>query len=189
MTREAFDREVGQHRRRWLLLATRITGNHDDAEDVVQCALIDAWRKIEEGAIIRSFPSYVNKMCEFRALTVLKNRKRKRYEEVSYEEWGQENENVASLTDDYPLTTEVILIRACERGQAQRAILALADRAGVSNKMLTRLWQKAYYGMSGPEIAAIDGAAPTSINKGVCIAMEQIRQAAKGDEFNAPFGR
>jgi RNA polymerase sigma factor (sigma-70 family) len=174
MTREEFDRHVRTHRSMFLGVAARIVGNHDDAEDVVQWALIDAWRKIEEGAIIRSFHSYVSKMTQFRARRVVWLRKTNRYEEVSYEEWGEENSN-------HSVSTDVNLTLVCEEGQTKREILDLASRAKVSDKQLTRLWQREYYEMSGGEIAAHEGTHSSSVNAGIKTAIEWMRREAGKD--------
>ncbi len=72
----AFGALVNPHLGAALAAATAITGSHEDAEDVVQEALVSAWARLNQLRAAESFSPWFRRMVVRSAIRVAKKRRR-----------------------------------------------------------------------------------------------------------------
>src|ERR1700761_9085789 len=75
--RAAFQALVERHARGLYRLAWRITGNGNDAEDVVQEAFLKAWKQLSRFDGRASFGTWLHRICTNCALDQVRARKRR----------------------------------------------------------------------------------------------------------------
>ncbi|HSM76323.1 MAG TPA: RNA polymerase sigma factor [Bryobacteraceae bacterium] len=76
---------VERHSRNVFRLAFRMTGNEQDAEDIVQVAFLRAWRNLENFGSQASFGTWLHRIAANYSLDVIRQRKRREDKrEVSY---------------------------------------------------------------------------------------------------------
>jgi RNA polymerase sigma-70 factor (ECF subfamily) len=83
---EAFEELVGRHQERIYRLAARMTGSQSDAQEVVQEALLSAWKNLPSFEGKAQFGSWLYRITANEALMLL--RSRRRHPEVSVDEVG-----------------------------------------------------------------------------------------------------
>ncbi len=118
--RDAFNELVRSTYRDLFALAYRITGNREDAGDVVQDAYVRAYRSMKRFRGDSSFSTWMYRITSNCASTTLSRRSRQRTEELSTD---------APIVDLHPeqdpsLRAEAALLR----GHVDRAIRALPER-------------------------------------------------------------
>jgi len=78
----AFDELVRRHQGRVYAVAYRFTGNREDALDVVQEALLKAYRKIDTWQPTGGFVPWLLRLTSNQAVDALRRRKRQRHERL-----------------------------------------------------------------------------------------------------------
>ena len=78
----AFDELVGRHMKRAFVLAHRLLGHREDAEDLVQDAFVAAIQNIDRFDTRRTFGPWMMRIVFNRAMNLRKSRARRRTEEI-----------------------------------------------------------------------------------------------------------
>ena len=133
----AFDELVARHMRRAFILAHRLLGHREDAEDLVQDAFLAAIQHIDRFDTSREFGPWMMRIVFNRAMNLRKSRARRRTEQIP--------ETVA--------VSGVSPLEAAERSelgaQLAQALATLPER----RRWIVQMFE--VDGFSGPEIAEI----------------------------------
>lgn len=141
----AFEQLVRRHQQQMYLVALRITGNSDDAEDATQNAFIAAWRRLPEFRRAAKFSTWLYRIVTNHTLNQVRSRKRT----------DQQSDLAARLDQDQPVTTEPGPHERAE-GSALLRDLRVAI-AGLPPDLRTCWYAREVDGYSYQEVAAIAG--------------------------------
>ncbi len=166
---DAFRALVERHGRSLFRLAFRMTGNEQDAEDVVQETFLRAYRQIARFDERSSFGTWLYRIASNCSLDTIRSRKR-RSEQVSPvgEEGGE----------------EVVAALACGRPGPEREALSTELRVCVANAMRelsaqerTAFVLRHYEGMSIEEVSRVLECQPGAAKHSVFRAVQKLRRA------------
>lgn len=166
---DAFRALVERHGRSLFRLAYRMTGNEQDAEDVVQETFLRAYRQIGKFDERSSFGTWLYRIAANCSLDSIRSRKR-RSEQVSAAGDSAEEEIVASLPCDSPgperqaLSTEV-------RGRVADAMREL------SATERTAFVLRHFEGLSIEELSRVLECQPGAAKHSVFRAVQKLRRA------------
>jgi RNA polymerase sigma-70 factor (ECF subfamily) len=161
--RDAFRLLVDRHARPVFRLAFRMTGNENDAEDMVQETFLKAWKQIAKFDNRAAFGTWLHRICANCALDHIRARQRKQENQAG-------DDPLAELATGAPsperlaLSSEItgILTSALdELSEMERAAFVLRH----------------YEGHSIEEISAALGVQPGAAKHSVFRAVQKLRQA------------
>jgi RNA polymerase sigma-70 factor (ECF subfamily) len=133
----AFDELVCRHMRRAFVLAHRLLGQKEDAEDLVQDAFVAAIKNIDRFDTRRHFGPWMMRIVFNRAMNLRKSRARRRTEQIP--------ETVA-MNGASPL-------EAAERSELRDLLRRALQKLPERRRWIVEMFE--VDGFSGPEIAAI----------------------------------
>jgi RNA polymerase sigma-70 factor (ECF subfamily) len=133
----AFDELVGRHMKRAFILAHRLLGHREDAEDLVQDAFVAAIQNIDRFDTRRAFGPWLMRIVFNRAMNFRKSRARRRTEQIP--------ETVA-VSGASPL-------EATERSELGAQLKAALAQLPERRRWIVEMFE--VDGFSGPEIAEI----------------------------------
>ena len=162
---DAFRLLVERHSRKLFRLAYRLTGNNDDAEDIVQETFLRAYRSLDQFDERAVFTSWLYRIATNYSLDVLRNRKHKQVvslsvagaEAVDATEWvasntpgpervafsGQMQERIAEALDQLtPHERTAFTLRHFEGHTTEEIGVALKIGANAAKQVVFRAVQK-----------------------------------------------
>ena len=174
---DAFRLLVERHSRKLFRLAYRLTGNNDDAEDIVQETFLRAYRSLDQFDERAVFTSWLYRIATNYSLDVLRNRKQRQVvslsvagaEEVDATEW------VASNTPGPE--------RVAFSGQMQERISAALDQLTPHER--TAFTLRHFEGHTTEEIGAALKIGANAAKQVVFRAVQKMRRALEPYEGHA----
>jgi RNA polymerase sigma-70 factor, ECF subfamily len=165
--RDAFRLLVDRHARPVFRLAFRMTGNENDAEDMVQETFLKAWKQIAKFDNRAAFGTWLHKICVNCSLDHIRARKRK-----------QESLHCAQAGED-PLAQVVTGAPSPERLALSSEISGILTSAldELSDMERAAFVLRHYEGQSIEEISAALGVQPGAAKHSVFRAVQKLRQA------------
>lgn len=151
----------GMRRTAWLL-----TGNHSDADDLVQETLLTAYRRWRKVAAAQEVGAYLNRMLINHYLSA---QRRRRPQTVPIEQEG----DLGSTTARGPASTIV-----------DRDVLTTALR-GLPVRERTAVVLRHYLQLSTPEIGEAMGIGPSSARSALSRGIRSLRHAIQDTEFDS----
>jgi RNA polymerase sigma-70 factor (ECF subfamily) len=171
--RDAFRVLVERHSHSVFRLAYRMTGNQQDAEEVVQEAFLRAYQKLGQFAARANFGTWVYRIAANYAIDRLRKRQKEdARREVSHAETGEgpENDPVNRVADHAP-TPERLTESIELRNQMEHALAALSHAERTAFVM--RHWE----GCGIEEIAAVLKLSSGAAKNTVFRAVQKLRLA------------
>jgi RNA polymerase sigma-70 factor (ECF subfamily) len=165
---DAFRVLVERHSRSLFCLAFRMTGNEHDAEDVVQDALLRAYRKIEMFDERASFRTWLYRITVNCSLDLVRLRKRRA------EQSGPADPEMDDPIQSVPATSPTPE-RMAMSGQARRHIDEAMEELSAAEK--TAFVLRHYEGMCIEDISHVLGCRPGAVRHRVFRAVQKLRRA------------
>jgi RNA polymerase sigma-70 factor (ECF subfamily) len=165
---DAFRVLVERHSRSLFCLAFRMTGNEQDAEDVVQDTLLRAYRKIEMFDERASFRTWLYRIAVNCALDLVRLRKRRAEQSGAAD--PEMEDPIESLRDSGPTPD-----RAAMSGQARRRIAEAMEELSAAERAAFVL--RHYDGMCVDDISRVLGCRPGAVRHRVFRAVQKLRRA------------
>jgi RNA polymerase sigma-70 factor (ECF subfamily) len=165
---DAFRVLVERHSRTLFCLAFRMTGNEQDAEDVVQEALLRVHRKIEKFDERASFRTWLYRIAVNCSLDVVRARKRR--SELSGPADPETEDPMQSLPAPGPTPDRVAMSE-----QARRRIAEAMDELSAAER--TAFVLRHYDGMCIDEISRVLECQPGAARHSVFRAVQKLRRA------------
>ncbi|MGA2270519.1 MAG: sigma-70 family RNA polymerase sigma factor [Bryobacteraceae bacterium] len=168
---DAFRALVERHSRPLFRLAFRMTGNQQDAEDVVQESFLRAWRQLGRFDERASFGTWLYRIATNCSLDVMRSRKRRSRQDAGPEGAAAEVEDpVLSLPSGDP-TPERAALSGEVRGQVAEAMneLSASER--------TAFVLRHFEGMRIDDISRVLGCQPGAAKHSVFRAVQKLRRA------------
>lgn len=134
---DAFSELVERHGATAYRVALRMIGNHYDAQDVAQEALVAAWQQIPRFRGESSFTSWLYRIVTRRALNLLGRSKSDR----SLDLLGEVPDFAAdpARSTERDLTVDAVTAAIAELAPAQRAVIVLRHLEGLSYAEVARI--------------------------------------------------
>ena len=171
--RDAFRILVERHSRTVFRLAYRMTGNRQDAEEVVQEAFLRAYQNLARFAGTSNFGTWVYRIAANYAIDRMRHRKKEDARRVLHEpmnEEGIQDDPMAKVEDAKP--TPERLTQSMElRKQMEAALAALSHAERTAFVM--RHWE----GCGIEEISAVLKSSSSATKNTVFRAVQKLRQA------------
>ncbi len=166
--RDAFRTLVERHSRALFRLAYRMTGNEQDAEDVVQVAFLRAWRDLRNYESRSSFGTWLHRIAANYSLDLIRQKKsRDRGRMVNHREDGDILDRVAASA---PGPDRLVFSgRIRETVEAALQTLTAQER--------TAFVLRHFEGLSIQEIGASLGTGTNATKHSVFRAVQKLRQA------------
>jgi RNA polymerase sigma-70 factor (ECF subfamily) len=164
---DAFRRLVERHSRPVFRLAWRMTGNEQDAEDVVQEAFLRAYRRLEQFEMKSQFGSWLHRIAANCAYDLLRTRARR--EEQPLE--SDPEEGLAPM----PAAETPAPDRLVWGGEVRRRLKAALGRLSHLEKSAFVL--RHYEGLTMEEIGGVLGVEPNAAKHTVFRAVRKLREA------------
>jgi len=167
---EAFRRLVDRHSRAVYRLAHRMTGNAQDAEEVVQETFLKVYRRIEQFESRSQFGSWLHRIAANCALDVLRSRARRA--ELPMAAPGDDESGPAAFepASEAPSADRVVFGDQVERRlRAAMARLSPLERAAFVLRH--------YEGLSIVEVGAALGLETSAAKQGIFRAVRKLREA------------
>ena len=161
---EAFRMLVDQHSHKMFRLAFRMTGNEQDAEDVVQETFLRAYRKLGRYESRAQLTSWLHTIATNCAIDLLRRRKRRPTTEL------ERVELLSPMTSEEPGPE-----RAAFSGQIQERVEA--EMANLTPKERVAFTLRHYEGLSIDEIAEAMGSPSGSVKNNIFRAVRKLRAA------------
>jgi RNA polymerase sigma-70 factor (ECF subfamily) len=161
---EAFRLLVERHSRALFKLGYRMTGNEQDAEDVVQEALLKAYRSLDQFEDRSQVGSWLYRIAANCAFDVLRKRQRRDSRNESLDE-----ENAPELHSEGPGPERIAL-----GGDVRRRLEAALERMSPRERAAFVL--RHFEGRSVKEIEVALGIDTTSVKQSVCRAVRKARE-------------
>ena len=163
---------VDRYSRGLFRLAFRMTGNEQDAEDVVQETFLRAYRQIHRYESRASFSTWLYRIAANCSLDLV--RARKRHGEVAIDE-GRSSEDIHAVALEAMPAAEPGPERLLESGEIQRTISAALE--GLSRQERVAFVLRHFEGQSIDEIGAALGLSGTAAKHSVFRAVRKLRRA------------
>jgi RNA polymerase sigma-70 factor (ECF subfamily) len=160
---EAFGALVEQHSRALFGLAWRMTGNRQDAEDVVQDTFLRAYRQIHRYDGRASFRTWLHRIAANRALDLVRARKLR--EAPPREDYDP----LASAATNEPAPDRLAMDREMERRLA-----GAMNRLSATERVAFVL--RHFEGMASEEIGRMLGVQPNAARHTVFRAVQKLRR-------------
>jgi RNA polymerase sigma-70 factor (ECF subfamily) len=161
---EAFRLLVERHSRALFKLGYRMTGNEQDAEDVVQEAFLKAYRSLDRFEDRSQVGSWLYRIAANCAFDVLRKRQRRDSRNESLDE-----ENAPELHSEGPGPERIAL-----GGDVRRRLEAALERMSPRERAAFVL--RHFEGRSVKEIEVALGIDTTSVKQSVCRAVRKARE-------------
>ncbi len=166
--RDAFRTLVERHSRPLFRLAYRMTGNEQDAEDVVQVAFLRAWRDLRNYESRSSFGTWLHRIAANYSLDLIRQKKsRERGRAVNLREDGEVLDGVATSAPGQ----ERLLFSGRIRETVEAALQTLTAQER------TAFVLRHFEGLSIQEIGASLGTGTNATKHSVFRAVQKLRQA------------
>jgi RNA polymerase sigma-70 factor, ECF subfamily len=162
---DAFRALVEQHSRRAFQLAYRITGNEQDAEDVVQESFIRAYRQLNRFEARAHFGTWLHRIVANCSVDLIRSR-RSRYDHASTDDLGMTEQPEAEGADPERLAASAQIER---RVAAALTALSPLERAAFTLRH--------YEGRSIAEIGKTLGLGTSATKHSVFRAVRKLRMA------------
>lgn len=161
---EAFELLVRRHSADLLRLSQRLLGDHEEAQDAVQEALVSAWRRLPEFRRTAAFSTWMYRIVTNRCLNVLRSRRR-----------AQPLDAARELAAPDHLASPA---RAAESAAAARALgRALA---GLTPEQRACWVLRELHGLSYDEIAAAVGIGEPAVRGRIFRARRELTEVMAG---------
>lgn len=167
---DAFRVLVERHSRSVFRLAFRMTGNQQDAEDLVQETFLRAFRQIRRFDGRAGFGTWLYRIAANCSLDLIRARKRRQEQQTAVDEEGQELAVVAA--SDAPAPD-----RLAFSGELQQLLGPALDRLSPTER--TAFVLRHYEGMRIEEIGQALGVHAGAAKHSVFRAVQKLRQALK----------
>ena len=165
---DAFRVLVERHSRALFGLAFRMTGNEQDAEDVVQESLLRAYKQLGKFDERSSFGTWLYRIAVNCSLDVVRARKR-RSEQCPPAD-AELDDPVESLAASDPTPDRIAM-----SGEARGRIAAAMSQLSVSER--TAFVLRHFEGMCIEEVSRVLGCQPTAARHSVFRAVKKLRRA------------
>jgi RNA polymerase sigma-70 factor (ECF subfamily) len=156
---DAFRVLVERHSRNVFRLAFRMTGNEQDAEDVVQVAFLRAWKNLQTFERQSSFSTWIHRIAANYSLDIIRQRKRRADSEIP--------ESVAG-NDPGP-------DRLAYGGAVRNAVNAALDTLSAQER--TAFVLRHFEGQSIEEIGVSLGTGTNATKHSIFRAVQKLRRA------------
>jgi len=167
----AFDGLVRRHSRPCARLAKRLTGNREDAEDVVQEAFAKAYRFLERFREDASFRTWMLRITLHQAKDLLRRRNRR-----------DQMATMTTIADPGVATSSPGPIRTAEaRDEVERLRIALDD---LPARQKAALLLKVYEGLPYDEVAEALGTTVAAARVYLSLARQSLRRRFETDDKN-----
>jgi RNA polymerase sigma-70 factor, ECF subfamily len=164
---EGFGLLVERHSRSVFRLAYRLTGNEQDAEDVVQETFLRAYKQLKNFEFRASFGTWLYRIAANYSLDLIRSRKRHQVERPPADE---ETDVMASIP-----ATEPGPERVAYSGQLERRIGSAL--AALSEQERTAFVLRHFEGFSIEEISATLGLGASAAKHSIFRAVQKLRRA------------
>jgi RNA polymerase sigma-70 factor (ECF subfamily) len=165
---DAFQVLVERHGRPLFRLAYRMTGNEQDAEDVVQESFLRAFRQLGNFDQRASFGTWVHRIATHRSLDLMRSRDRRR-EHVQPRD-GESDDPILAVESGDPDPE-----RRAMSGQARDRIAAAMEDLSPAERAAFVL--RHYHGMRIEEVSRWLGCQPGAAKHSVFRAVRKLRRA------------
>jgi RNA polymerase sigma-70 factor (ECF subfamily) len=165
---DAFRVLVERHSRPLFRLAFRMTGNEQDAEDIVQDTFLRAYRRIEKFDERASFATWLYRITVNCSLDLVRARKRRS------EQSGSANPEVDDLIQSLP-STGATPDRMAMSGEARQRIAEAMEELSASER--TAFVLRHFEGMCIDEVSRVLGCRPGAARHCVFRAVQKLRRA------------
>jgi len=165
---DAFRVLVERHSRSVFRLAFRMTGNQQDAEDLVQETLLRAYRQIQRYDGRAAFGTWLYRIAANCSLDLIRARKRRQEHQTPVDDEGQER--AAAAVSDAPTPD-----RLAFSGELQKLLGPALNRLSATER--TAFVLRHYQGMCIEEIGQVLGVQPGAAKHSVFRAVQKLRQA------------
>jgi len=166
--RDAFRVLVERHSRNVFRLAYRMTGNEQDAEDVVQVTFLRAWRSLQSFESQASFGTWLHRIAANYSLDLIRQRKRREEKrEVSYRE---ETDILDTIPGGEPGADRLVY-----SSSVRSAIHAAMDT--LSSQERTAFVLRHFEGLSIEQIGANLGTGANATKHSIFRAVQKLRRA------------
>lgn len=165
---DAFRVLVERHSRSVFRLAFRMTGNQQDAEDLVQETFLRAFRQIRRFDGRAGFGTWLYRIAANCSLDLIRARKRRQEQQTPVDEEGQEA--AAAAVSELPTPD-----RLAFSGELQQLLRPALDRLSATER--TAFVLRHYEGMCIEEISQALGVQPGAAKHSVFRAVQKLRQA------------
>jgi RNA polymerase sigma-70 factor (ECF subfamily) len=168
---DAFRVLVESHSRPLFRLAFRMTGNQQDAEDVVQESFLRAYRQLGKFDERASFGTWLYRIATNCSLDVMRSRKRRAKQEAGPETAFAEMEDpVLSLPSGDPTPERVAM-----SGQVRERVAEAMDELSASER--TAFVLRHFEGMRIEDVSRVLGCHPGAAKHSVFRAVQKLRRA------------
>jgi len=165
---DAFRVLVERHSRPLFRLAFRMTGNEQDAEDIVQDTFLRAYRRIEKFDERASFGTWLYRITVNCSLDLVRARKRRS------EQSGSANPEMDDLIQSLP-STGATPDRMAMSGEARQRIAEAMEELSPSER--TAFVLRHFEGMCIDEVSRVLGCRPGAARHCVFRAVQKLRRA------------
>jgi RNA polymerase sigma-70 factor, ECF subfamily len=165
---DAFRVLVERHSRPMFRLAFRMTGNEQDAEDIVQDTFLRAYRRIEKFDERASFGTWLYRITVNCSLDLMRARKRRS------EQSGPANPEMDDLIQSLP-SCGATPDRMAMSGQARQRIAEAMEELSASER--TAFVLRHFEGMCIDEVSRVLGCRPGAARHCVFRAVQKLRRA------------
>jgi len=165
---DAFRVLVERHSRPLFRLAFRMTGNEQDAEDIVQDTFLRAYRRIEKFDERASFGTWLYRITVNCSLDLVRARKRRS------EQSGSANPEMDDLIQSLPASSPTP-DRMAMSGQAKQRIAEAMEELSASER--TAFVLRHFEGMCIDEVSRVLGCRPGAARHCVFRAVQKLRRA------------
>jgi RNA polymerase sigma-70 factor (ECF subfamily) len=165
---DAFRVLVERHSRPMFRLAFRMTGNEQDAEDIVQDTFLRAYRRIEKFDERASFGTWLYRITVNCSLDLVRARKRRS------EQSGSANPEMDDLIQSLP-ASGATPDRMAMSGQARQRIAEAMEELSASER--TAFVLRHFEGMCIDEVSRVLGCRPGAARHCVFRAVQKLRRA------------
>jgi RNA polymerase sigma-70 factor (ECF subfamily) len=165
---DAFRVLVERHSRPMFRLAFRMTGNEQDAEDIVQDTFLRAYRRIEKFDERASFGTWLYRITVNCSLDLVRARKRRS------EQSGSANPEMDDLIQSLP-SSGATPDRMAMSGQARQRIAEAMEELSASER--TAFVLRHFEGMCIDEVSRVLGCRPGAARHCVFRAVQKLRRA------------
>jgi RNA polymerase sigma-70 factor (ECF subfamily) len=165
---DAFRVLVERHSRPMFRLAFRMTGNEQDAEDIVQDTFLRAYRRIEKFDERASFGTWLYRITVNCSLDLVRARKRRS------EQSGPANPEMDDLIQSLP-SSGATPDRMAMSGQARQRIAEAMEELSASER--TAFVLRHFEGMCIDEVSRVLGCRPGAARHCVFRAVQKLRRA------------
>jgi RNA polymerase sigma-70 factor, ECF subfamily len=168
---DAFRVLVERHSRSLFRLAFRMTGNQQDAEDVVQESFMRAYKQLAKFDERASFGTWLYRIAANCSLDLVRSRKRRQEHLAQQDAEGMEFDDTVSALPSADPTPERMALSGEVRGRVEQAMQEL------SATERTAFVLRHFEGMCIEEVSRVLECAPGAAKHSVFRAVQKLRRA------------